>query len=56
MLRAEELHVETGYLTFSPNVIEQNGDEICVTCDIRYPATMKKEDILKPIKESGVEF
>ena len=52
----KELHDETGYLSFSPNVIEQNGDEICVTCDIRYPATMKKEDILKPIKESGVEF
>ena len=52
----KELHDETGYLTFSPNLIEQNGDEICVTCDIRYPATMKKEDILKPIKESGVEF
>ncbi|MDE7167909.1 MAG: Sapep family Mn(2+)-dependent dipeptidase [Clostridia bacterium] len=52
----KELHDETGYLTFSPNVIEQNGDGICVTCDIRYPATMKKEDILKPIKESGVEF
>ena len=52
----KELHDETGYLTFSPNVIEQNGEEICVTCDIRYPATMKKEDILKPIKESGVAF
>ena len=52
----KELHDETGYLTFSPNVIEQNGDEICATCDIRYPATMAKEDILKPIKESGIEF
>ena len=50
------LHDETGYLTFSPNVIEQVENDIFVTCDIRYPATYKKEDILKPIKESGTEF
>ncbi len=52
----KELNDETGYLTFSPNVIEQAGDELSVTCDIRYPATMKKEDILKPIKDGGIEY
>ena len=52
----KELHDETGYLTFSPNVIEQNGEEILATCDIRYPATMKKEDILKLLKDGGAEY
>lgn len=52
----KELHDETGYLTFSPNVIGQSGNEISVTCDIRYPATMKKEDILKPIADNGVKY
>lgn len=50
------LHDETGYLTFSPNIIEQVGNRIFVTCDVRYPATMKKENILKIIENSGVEF
>ena len=52
----KELHDETGYLTFSPNGIEQNGEEIFVTCDIRYPATFTKEDVIKRIKNGGVEF
>ncbi|MDE6585472.1 MAG: Sapep family Mn(2+)-dependent dipeptidase, partial [Clostridia bacterium] len=45
----KKLHDETGFLTFSPNVIKQTGNEIAVTCDIRYPATFKTEDILKHI-------
>ena len=43
------LHDETGFLTFSPNVIEQRGNALYVTCDIRYPATYKREDILDKI-------
>ena len=47
----KELHDETGYLTFSPNIIEQVGGDIFVTCDIRYPATFKKDDVLSRIKK-----
>lgn len=42
----KELCDETGRLTFSPNVIHGDGKTIRVLCDIRYPATLKKEDVL----------
>lgn len=42
---------ETGKLTFSPNLIEQNGDDIAVTCDIRYPATFPREEIVGAIEK-----
>lgn len=45
----KDLSDETGRLTFSPNLIEQTGGEIKVTCDIRFPATYKAEDILNKI-------
>lgn len=44
-----ELQDVTGKLTFSPNIIEQSANDIFVTCDIRYPATFKLEDILGAI-------
>ena len=47
----KELCDETGRLTFSPNVIKQKGDILEVTCDIRYPATYKKEEILGKITD-----
>ena len=34
---------ETGELTFSPNLISQEGDKIYVTSDIRYPATFARK-------------
>lgn len=52
----KNLKDETGSLTFSPNVIEQADGKISVICDIRYPATFKKSEILKPIIESGIEY
>ncbi len=52
----KELHDETGYLTFSPNVISQNGNEISVICDVRYPATYKKENVLELIDAGGVKY
>ena len=52
----KELCDETGRLTFSPNIIEQADGNIFVTCDIRYPASYKKEEVLKRITESGTEF
>ncbi len=51
-----ELKDETGALTFSPNVIEGGKDNITVTCDIRYPATMTKEKVLTAISASGVNY
>lgn len=50
------LEDETGRLTFSPNVIEQVGDKIFVTCDIRYPATLKRGDVLSAIERAGVPY
>ena len=47
---------ETGYLTFSPNVIEGGKDCVYVTCDIRYPATHKREEVLNAVKAAGVEY
>ncbi|MDE7453761.1 MAG: Sapep family Mn(2+)-dependent dipeptidase, partial [Clostridia bacterium] len=50
------LEDETGKLTFSPNVIQQTADGISVICDIRYPATMKRETVLNAIAAKGVEY
>ena len=50
------LRDETGPLTFSPNVIAQDGDKIYVTCDIRYPATMKREDIISVLDRCGAPY
>ena len=52
----KELHDETGYLTLSPNVISQNGNDLAVICDIRYPSTYKKEDVLQRIDVNGVKY
>ncbi len=46
----------TGKLTFSPNVIFQDGNGITVVCDIRYPATYKKTDVLAAIESKGVAY
>ena len=42
----------TGKLTFSPNVIEGGA----VICDIRYPATYKKEDVLAAIEAKSIKY
>ncbi len=46
----------TGSLTFSPNVIEQSGNKLYVTCDIRYPATYTQSDVLAAIDKKGVKY
>lgn len=46
----------TGPLTFSPNLIEQDGDKIFVTCDIRYPATYEKSAITDVLDKCGIEY
>lgn len=47
---------ETGNLTLSPNVIEGDEKGVKVICDIRYPATYKKEDILAHIENEGIPY
>ena len=50
------LEDETGKLTFSPNVIEQKDGKIYVTCDVRYPATYRLENILEIVDGHGVPY
>lgn len=50
------LNDETGYLTFSPNIIKGAKNEIAVTCDIRYPATLSRESVLKAVESAGVDY
>ena len=51
-----DLKDESGALTFSPNIIESMDNKIFITCDMRYPATMKGDEILKKIESLGVPF
>ncbi|MCD8205362.1 MAG: Sapep family Mn(2+)-dependent dipeptidase [Clostridia bacterium] len=59
-LGLEGLEDETGKLTLSPDIVSQTEEDgkntLFVTCDIRYPATMKREDILKIIGANGLEY
>ena len=50
------LEDETGPLTFSPNLIEQADGKIYVTCDIRYPATFKREQITGILDGCGTPY
>lgn len=52
----EKLEDETGRLSFSPNIIEQKDGKIFVTCDIRYPSSYKKEDVLCAFEKVGVPY
>lgn len=52
----DKLEDETGWLTFSPDLIEQKDGKIYVTCDVRYPATYKLEDVLVPIEAANIPF
>lgn len=47
---------ETGELTLSPDVIKSCGDEVFITCDIRYPATMDEQDILSVVSGCGIPY
>ena len=51
-----DMNDETGYLTFSPNIIEGGKNCVYVTCDIRYPATHKREEVLNAVKAAGIEY
>ena len=48
-----ELRDETGSLTFSANLAEYDGQTLRVTADIRYPATMREQDIAARLRDIG---
>lgn len=52
-LGATELCDETGYLTFSPNVVYCNAKTVYYTVDVRYPATLKREVVEKLLEKIG---
>lgn len=47
------LNDETGYLTFSPNVINSDDDYIYVTVDVRYPATLSHDFVMEKLAKIG---
>lgn len=50
------LQDETGSLTMSPDLAEYKNGVLTVTTDIRFPATMTKETVLKKLDEFGVKY
>lgn len=52
----KKLNDETGNLTMSPDVAVYKNGVLSVTIDIRYPATLQKEDVLKRFDEYGVSY
>ncbi len=55
-LNLKDLEDETGKLTLSPNVVESENGKAYITCDIRYPATLKRETVLSIIDGCGVRY
>ena len=51
-----ELRDETGSLTMSPDVAEYRDGQLCVTVDIRWPATVKKEAVLARLDALGAPY
>lgn len=52
----ETLRDETGRLTISPNIISADEGAIEIICDVRYPATTKKDDVLSRIEAEGIKY
>ena len=55
MFGLPSLKDETGVLTFSPNVIRGGKNVIEVICDIRYPATLSRDRVLKLLEDENYE-
>ena len=47
---------EQGKVTLSPNVIEQQGDKVFITCDCRIPAPLTIDDVLKVVDTFNLEY
>lgn len=47
---------ETGKLTFSPNVIQGGKNCVYVVCDIRYPATRSRSEVIEAFEKAGADY
>lgn len=45
-LGVQKMQTEQGFLTLSPDLIEQEGDKIVITCDCRIPAPLSLDDLM----------
>ena len=50
------LRDETGSLTMSPDVAEYRDGQLCVTVDIRWPATLPREAVLSRLDTFGAPY
>ena len=55
-LGLKSLQDETGFLTLSPNVASFSGGVLKITADMRFPATMKLEQITQKLDLLGLEY
>ena len=57
-LALKGIHDETGNLTFSPNVVEWNGQTqtLYVTVDCRIPATHGAKEVTHALKQAGIAY
>lgn len=53
VLGLKKLNDETGFLTFSPNIIRSDENYIYVTVDVRYPSTFKNDFVMEKLNEVG---
>lgn len=49
----KRLSDETGYLTFSPDVIRSDDENIYVTVDVRYPSTLEHDFVMENLAKIG---
>ena len=47
---------EQGMLTFSPNLICEKDGEVVISCDCRFPAPYKLEEVLAIIDKFGIKY
>ena len=47
---------EQGFVTMSPNLICQDEKGIKITCDVRIPAPLKKQDLIEKADLFGIEY
>jgi hypothetical protein len=50
------LQDETGFLTMSPDMASFANGKLSITTDIRFPATLSKEEITDRLQSGGVEY
>ena len=47
---------ETGFLTLSPDLASFKDGVLTITCDVRFPSTHQKEEVLDALTEAGLEI